>query len=206
VLTSPPRALLIDFDGVLRVFEQAGYGTSLSPYGVTADDIAVVALAEMRLRPAITGQMTRQQWLAGVAEHFADQVGGLATAEEMVGIWAGYRGVVVPEVLELVREVRAAGRPVALVTNATDDLHTDLAQLELTDAFDAVVSSYEVRAHKPSKEYFTAACQAVGVLPADCLVVDDADRNVRGARAMNMRAMRWSGVGDLPYVRAALGR
>ena len=38
-----------------------------------------------------------------------------------------------------------------------------------------------------------------------CLLVDDAHRNVEGARRVGIAAFRWTGPGDLPYLKAALG-
>ena len=107
--------------------------------------------------------------------------------------------------LAFVREVRAAGRPVGLATNATDRLRGDLDALGLAGEFDAVVSSSELEVHKPAPEYFERACAALGLEPHWVLFVDDDDRAVRGARAAGMPAYRWSGRRDFAYLRAALG-
>ena len=45
---------------------------------------------------------------------------------EAVVEWETYRGDIVPDVRDLVRDVRAAGVPVGLATNATDRLDGDL--------------------------------------------------------------------------------
>jgi putative hydrolase of the HAD superfamily len=107
-------------------------------------------------------------------------------------------------VLAFVREVRAAGRPVGLATNATDLLRGDLAELGLADEFDTVVSSWELKVHKPAPEFFTRACAALDVEPPWVLFVDDDDRAVRGARVAKMPALRWTGPQDIPYLRKAL--
>jgi putative hydrolase of the HAD superfamily len=116
-----------------------------------------------------------------------------------------YRGYVDHEVLGFVRDVRAAGVPVALCTNAPVDLGDDLAQLGLLEEFDAVVNSAAIGAAKPTAAYFTAACLAVRTVPRLCLFVDDSHRNVEGARRAGIAAYRWNGVVDLPYLKAALG-
>jgi putative hydrolase of the HAD superfamily len=109
------------------------------------------------------------------------------------------------EVLAFVREVRAAGRPVGLATNATDLLRGDLAALGLADEFDAVVSSWEIKVHKPAPEFFARACAALGEEPPWVLFVDDDDRVIRGARAAKLLAYRWTGRRQFEYLRAALG-
>lgn len=178
-------ALLIDFDGVLRQYDREP-GTFLE------------AGLEWKLYlPAVTGVWTRSQWLDAIATQT-----GASRAE--VSEWDSYRGRVDEDALGLVRQVRAAGRPVALATNATDDLRDDLALLGLTAEFDAVVSSAEIGIHKPSKEFFAAACKAVEAVPRDCLFVDDNHRNIEGARAAGLSAMRWTGPADIPYVLSAL--
>jgi len=118
--------------------------------------------------------------------------------------WDAYRGAVVPEVLAFVRSVRRGGIRVVLATNATDDLDLDLAAFGLTGEFDAVANSSTLGVHKPTREFFEAACRLVDTAPERCLFVDDDDRNVRGARAAGLSALRFSGVADLAYVRAAL--
>jgi len=127
-------------------------------------------------------------------------------ARTAVAEWAAYRGEVDPEVLAFVRELRAAGVPVGLATNATDALDADLAQLGLVGEVDVVVNSSVVGAHKPTVEYFQQACQAIGAPPSRVLFVDDTDRHVRGARVAGLAAYRWSGPADLRYLRAALAR
>jgi putative hydrolase of the HAD superfamily len=191
------RALLVDFDGVLRHYDPAVATRLELRYGLAPGVLLETLLAPDLVRAASLGELTSAQWQATVAEKLG--------APEAVREWAGYRGEVQPEVLGFVREVRAAAVPVALATNATDSLDADLAHLGLAGEFDAVVNSAVLRVAKPAPEYFRLACRALGTVPADCLFVDDLDRNVRGARAVGLCAHRWSGPGDLDYLRAALG-
>ncbi len=100
--------------------------------------------------------------------------------------------------------MRAAGKIVALATNATDDLRDDLALFKLEPEFDHVFSSAEIGWHKPSREYFSAVLAALALPAPECFLVDDTHRNVAGARAAGLLAMRWSGSDDLGYLRAAV--
>jgi putative hydrolase of the HAD superfamily len=189
-------ALLLDFDGVVRVFDPAVCEAIERAHGIPPGAVLASALSWERVRPVITGEQSHADWLDAIASDVGDRAA--------VDAWWAYRGRVVPEVLDLVREVRAAGLPVGLATNATPALDGELAGLGIDGAFDAVVNSSVVGVHKPTREYFAAACTAVGTPPARCLFVDDSDRNVRGARAAGLSAYRWNGPADLPYVRAAL--
>lgn len=200
------EALLIDMDGVVRVFDPAVAAAIERRHGLAEGAIEASALAWPRLRPAIAGEITHARWLESVAMDLADAAGGLAQAQAAVAEWAAYRGEVAPDVLAFVRAMRASGVPVGLATNATDELDADLDKLGLVDEFDVVINSSAVGIHKPTLEYFAAACAAVGSPPDRCLFVDDTDRHVRGARVAGLSAYRWNGPADLPYLRAALGR
>ncbi|MEV0728945.1 HAD-IA family hydrolase [Polymorphospora sp. NPDC050346] len=197
-------ALLLDLDGVLRRWDPAVTAGVEREYSLATGSLHGAAMAPERLNPAVTGQVSHADWMAGVAEALAGQAGGVAAARAAVGAWQAYRGEVDPDVLALVREVRAAGVRVGLGTNATDLLDADLAALGLAGEVDLVVNSSVVGSAKPSREYFHAAATALATVPDQVLLVDDDDRAVRGARAAGLSALRWSGPADLPYVRAAL--
>jgi putative hydrolase of the HAD superfamily len=181
----PPRALLIDFTGVLQVFDREP-GPFLK-----------AGLEWKRQIPAITGAWTRSQWLDSIAE-------ATGASRDEVSEWDKYRGRIEQPVLDFLREIRAKGKIVALATNATSDLRDDLALFGLDGEFDHVFSSYEIGWHKPSREYFTAVLAALGLPAAECLLVDDTARHIQGARAAGLPAMRWTGIADLAYLRAAL--
>jgi putative hydrolase of the HAD superfamily len=192
------KALLLDLDGVLRLYDAAVDHVVEDRYGLDHGTIFKTAMEPARYQTLISGGWTRAQWLADVAEYLE------LPADAMAELTA-YRGYVDHEVLAFVRDVRAAGRPVALCTNAPIDLDDDLAQLGLAGEFDAVVNSSAIGAAKPTPDYFRAACLAVRTVPRLCLFVDDAHRNIEGARRVGIAAYRWNGVVDLPYLKAALG-
>ncbi|MER7280942.1 HAD-IA family hydrolase [Dactylosporangium sp. NPDC000244] len=200
-----PTALLIDFDGVLRTFDPSTNAKIEQRYGLEPGTVLDTALEWDRLLPAITGRMTRAEWLATVAADLAPRVGGPERATELMAEWQVYPGDVAADVLAFVRDVRAAGLPVCLATNSTIEFPDVLASFGLTDEFDAVALSAELGVHKPAKEYFQAACALIGTPPPRCLLVDDTDRMIRGARAAGLSAYRYTPGDDLTYPRRALG-
>src|SRR5690348_12964281 len=90
-----------------------------------------------------------------------------------------YAGVLTggPELLELVRRVRTAGTPAALVTDA------DAVPDACAAAFDLVVLGAALGVRKPDPELYRRVASRLGVAVTGCVVVDDHARNVRGARA-----------------------
>ncbi|WP_416900678.1 HAD-IA family hydrolase [Micromonospora echinospora] len=197
-------ALLVDFDGVLRRWDPAVAAGVEERYGLTPGVLGDIAMQWGRLQPVLVGRVSHADWMTSVADALASQSVDAERARAAVTEWQAYRGEVDPDVLAFVREVRAAGIPVGLATNATDLLDADLAALGLTDELDAVVNSSALGVHKPAKEYFRAACEALRTPPDRVLFVDDDDRMISGARVAGLPAYRWSGPEGLRYVRAAL--
>ena len=200
-----PTALLIDLDGVLRRWDPQVVADIERRHGLMPGTLVRTVMDWSRLLPAVTGQVTHEQWLAGAAQELGERTGEPVTARAAVEEWGAYRGEVDPDVLDFVRAVRAVGIPVGLATNATDLLTADLTLLGLTDEVDLVVNSSVLGVHKPTKEYFHQACVALDTPPSRVLLVDDSDRFVRGARVAGLTAYRWTGPGDLHYLRAVLG-
>jgi len=199
-----PTALLLDLDGVLRHYHAGARDGLEQTAGLAEGEIFAVGSAPELLLPAMLGQISRAEWRARIAAALADRIGGLVAAEALVEAWDTYRGEIDPEVRGMVAELRAAGVPVVLCTNATDEVRVDLATFGLADAFDAVISSAEIGAVKPMREFYAAACVAADRPAAECLLVDDIERNIAGARAAGLLGYRYSGPADLAYIRAAL--
>jgi putative hydrolase of the HAD superfamily len=202
MLRQPARALLIDLDGVLRRWDPTVAKAVEESYDLIPGTLLQTAMTWELLRPAVAGELTDAQWMAAVAARLP-----LPAAEGSAAVakWQEHRGYVDPDVLAFIRTVRAAGLPVGLATNATDLLRGDLAALGLAGEFDAVISSWELKIHKPAPEFFAAACAELGQEPPWVLFVDDDDRSVLGARAAKMPAFRWTGPQGIPYLLRALG-
>jgi putative hydrolase of the HAD superfamily len=201
MLRQPAQAMLIDLDGVLRRWDPAVPAAVEESYGLAPGTLLSTAMSWELLRPAVAGEITDAEWMQLVAQRLPLESD---TAKAAVTEWQQHRGTIDPEVLAFVREVRSAGRPVGLATNATDLLPADLAEFGLTDEFDVVVSSWELKVHKPAPEFFERACAALKVDPPWVLFVDDDDRAVRAARVANMPSLRWTSASDIPYLRKAL--
>jgi putative hydrolase of the HAD superfamily len=198
------QALVLDMDGVLREFDPANERTVAAAHGLPDGMLTDLAFEPDRLRAVVTGRSSHDEWLASITDALAAATDDRPRAERAVAAWSAYRGVVVPAVLDAVRALRAAGVPVLLASNATDRLDADLELLGLVGEFDGVLNSSRLGHAKPSAEFYAAACDRLGVPARLCLLVDDSDRNVRGARAAGLAAIRYTGPSDLGYLSAAL--
>jgi putative hydrolase of the HAD superfamily len=195
------RALLIDLDGVLRRWDPAPMIAVEVGHGLKPASLLETAMSWDIYRPAMAGEISDAEWMTLVAERLPLEPDEARAAVEE---WQAYRGEPDPEVLAFVREVRAGGRKVGVATNATDRLRPDLDALGLTGEIDAVISSWELKIHKPAPEFFARACQIIGEDPKHVLFVDDDERVIRGARAAGLPAYRWTGTQHLEYLRKAL--
>jgi HAD superfamily hydrolase (TIGR01509 family) len=94
------------------------------------------------------------------------------------GLLMDYAGVLTegPEVLEVVRRAAGAGVATALVSDSPS------VPDECRAVFDLVVLGPALGVRKPDPEIYRRVAERLGVPVAECVVVDDADRNVRGAR------------------------
>jgi putative hydrolase of the HAD superfamily len=193
------RALLIDFDGVLRRWDPAPMIAVEVKYGLKPAALLETSMSWDIYRPAMAGEITDSEWMRLVAERLP-----IDNADEAVTEWQAYRGEPDPDALAFVRSVRAAGRKVGLATNATDRLRSDLEALNLAGEVDVVISSWDLKVHKPAPEYFEKACDLIGERPEHVLFVDDDDRVVRGARAAGLPAYRWTGPQHVAYLRKVL--
>jgi 2-haloacid dehalogenase len=87
-----------------------------------------------------------------------------------------------PEVPDALERLRAAGFPMAALTNSTGE--AAMAQLKhanLLGLFDHVLSVEEVRRFKPAPEPYRMAAERLGVAPADLRMVAAHDWDVLGA-------------------------
>lgn len=88
------------------------------------------------------------------------------------------------DMLALLRRVRGAGVPVALVTNSLG--RDAYAGVDLHALADVVVISGEEGVRKPSRRIYELACARLGVAPADGVLVDDTQVNLDGAARLGI--------------------
>lgn len=102
------------------------------------------------------------------------------------GLLIDYGGVLTdgPEVVELLRRARAAGRPTAVVS----DSHA--VPDEIAALVDVLVLGPALGVRKPDPEVFRRVAARLGLAVDECVVVDDLPANLRGARAAGAVVVR----------------
>jgi putative hydrolase of the HAD superfamily len=193
------RAVLIDLDGVVRRW--APWEPDPSS-GITSDDVHAVAFDPDVLRSVVTGGITDDAWRDEVALRL-ERVHGPA-GRRAVDDWSAPIGDVDDDVLAIVRALRTVV-PVALVSNATSRLESDLEQLGLLDEFDLIVNSSRVGIAKPDEGIFRFVAGALDVALDECLFVDDTRGHIEGAQALGLRTIHFTGAEDLHSALVAFG-
>jgi putative hydrolase of the HAD superfamily len=91
-----------------------------------------------------------------------------------------------PDAGPTLRELRRRGLPVAVVSNIGWDLRPVFVSHGLDELIDAYVLSFELGVRKPHPAIFRAACDRLGLAPADVLMVGDEAADA-GATAIGCR-------------------
>jgi len=111
--------------------------------------------------------------------------------------------------IELMRELRASGYRMALLTNNVREWEPHWrSMLPVDEIFEEVVDSAFVDCRKPEPGIYEITLERLGdISPKDCLFVDDADVNVAAARELGMTIVHYRGNDQaIPEISAALGR
>jgi putative hydrolase of the HAD superfamily len=184
-----PRAVLTDFGGVLTtsLFEAFHtYSASVSDdpelFGTLlgTDPAAGALLVEHEC-----GRIDQAAFERGIAELLAPRGVELPAP----GFVDSFQALLKPDepMIAAMYALRAAGVPVAIVSNSLgDDAYRgfDLAALA-----DVSVISGEVGVRKPSRAIYELACTRLRVEPAECVMIDDLEHNLRGSARLGIRGL-----------------
>lgn len=181
-----PGPLVVDLDGVLRVWDAAISSEAERAHGLPDGRIGLAAFGDSdRLARAITGEITDEQWREEIARELETCFG--AAGRSAVQQWSAPAGRVDGAVREVLQRERGQRR-IVLFTNATTRLDSDLDRLGISSDFDLVLNSSSLRMAKPSIAAFEAVASVLHADPSECLFVDDTPDNVRAARRVGFRA------------------
>jgi putative hydrolase of the HAD superfamily len=124
-------------------------------------------------------------------EQFADAFEAEARAQgyelDARQVLLSLRGEMRPEVFDMIDAINAAGLMNAGVTN-------NFSPMEPSDwhgKFKVIIESSRVGVRKPDPRFYELACDALGVVPAECIYLDDLGINLKPAKAMGMTTIKF---------------
>jgi HAD superfamily hydrolase (TIGR01509 family) len=94
-----------------------------------------------------------------------------------------------PEVLPTLRELQRRGVRMAVVSDAWPELPSLHAALGMDGFFEACAISAELSCHKPDPRMYLHASTSLGLLPGDCLFLDDDPTYVAAAIALGYHGL-----------------
>jgi putative hydrolase of the HAD superfamily len=185
-----------DFYGALDAFsERAGLGDRAFVRMLRENDEGRAALAAVEC-----GEMPQRE--------FEQTMGRLLGIDDN-GLLAKALGDLEPrpEVIGLTRRARAKGVKVAALSNSwgTGD-YDPYDGWGLDEMFDAVVISDQVHLRKPDPAIFLLTAGKLGLVPSDCLFVDDTEHNLPGAAGLGMGTLFFTGApGEVNEIERLIG-
>ncbi len=110
--------------------------------------------------------------------------------------------------IDLMREAKASGRHMGLLTNNVREWEPLWRpMLPVDEIFEVVVDSGFVGSRKPEREIYELTLERMGgPAPQECLFIDDTDVNCDAARELGMTAVHYvHNEQAIPEIREALG-
>ena len=174
-------AVLFDCDGTLADTMPAHYRAWLAvtePHGIAFDEDRFYSMG---------GRPTRDIVAALAAEAGVEVDVELEAHRKEAGFLEQLARIEpIAPVVAVVR--RSRGRlPLAVVTGGYRDVCRQiLERVGIADCFDTIVASEDTSRHKPEPEPFLEAARRLGVRPERCVVWEDSDLGIEGARRAGM--------------------
>lgn len=203
-MSGAARALVLDFGGVITrtLFEtHAETETTLGlPPGTLSWMGPFDPAGDSLWRSMQAGDISeRDYWLARTHEtgkligedwdrmdQFLRRARGGNTSTELMK-------TIRPEALAAIETAKAAGKKLAILSNELDLFYgADFRnRLPFLGQFDLIVDATYTKVLKPDPRAYAFVTDGLDIEAKDCVFVDDQSKNVRGAEAAGMRALRF---------------
>jgi len=191
------RAVVFDLDGVVRHWDPDVNGSIERRHGLAPGAIIDAAFAPDLGPAAVTGALDYATWATRIGERLG--------CPEAVAEWGEFRGHVDPDAVALVEAVRATGRTVGLLSNATTRLAEDLEVLGIADRFDHVFNTAELGVAKPDHEVYRRVVDTLGLPPERIVFTDDTPDWAHAATEVGLVGLPFTGVHALREELTRLG-
>jgi putative hydrolase of the HAD superfamily len=102
--------------------------------------------------------------------------------------------------VDTLKELRARGLKVGLITVCTEDVELLWPESEFAGLFDAEIFSNAIGLSKPDPRIYLACCEQLGVEPGEAVFVGDgANDELEGARRVGLRPILIHKAGEDPF-------
>ena len=192
---SEPRgagALIVDYGGVMTISEGDVFGAFCRDTGADPHRLRAIAMAAFDgsapdglVARRERGEIPLPEFERALASMLSE---GLERPIEPEGLHARLFAAerIDEDMVDAVRCARAAGIPIAMLSNTWGD---GAEQEALGELFDVVLLSGRVGMRKPEPRFFLTAAGELGVEPGACAFVDDIEANVEAAARLGMEGL-----------------
>lgn len=180
------KGLIFDMDGTLvhnMHFHRQAWYAFLQKHGIDIND------EDFDRKNAGTIVEIVPRFFEGVTDHA--EIMRLGMEKEAL-----YREIYRPHVQALpglrafLEAARAGGLKLALATAADrGNIDFTLEELGITDLFDAITGSEEVKKGKPDPEVFLVSARKLGLTPAQCIVFEDSHVGIQAGLSAGMEVI-----------------
>lgn len=178
------KFLLSDLDGVIRLYPPERASSIEQKFGLPAGAIFVEAFEKTLLYRAVSGLITDEAWRSEITKALSKMCGErIATAA--IDEWSDFSGIVDHRYLLHV-ESKFSDVPVALLTNGTSRLKSDLTTLGIENRFFKIFNSAEIGICKPDMKIYQHVVNELGCEPSEILFVDDSLSHVQAANELGI--------------------
>ena len=185
------RNLIFDFGQVLVRFDA---DEMLSPYLSDPDDrktVAPVLFDRLYWDRFDAGSMEEETALAEMLPRLPKRL--QIPAEQAFRNWY-FHLPPVDGMWDLVKRVKCNfGVSVYLLSNISKEFEKHASEFPVLREMDGCVFSASSGFVKPSREIFAHLCETFGLVPDECLFIDDSPRNIAGAEAFGIHGYLFDG-------------
>lgn len=101
-----------------------------------------------------------------------------------------YKELLFPEIELLLRDLRAKGYLLALVSSSgPENIQTVLEQTGLKDYFSVILSGHDFKESKPNPEIYLTCAKILGVKPDECMALEDSHYGIASAKDAGMKVV-----------------
>jgi putative hydrolase of the HAD superfamily len=204
--------VISDFGGVLTTPLVQSFAAVQDETGIPFEELAKAmgrieeADGKHPLYELEMGKLTEEDFLAKLGDELEPAIGHRPELHRFSEIYfeALHPN---PPMIELMREAKAAGHRMGLLTNNVREWEPLWrSMLPVDEIFEAVVDSGFVGLRKPDREIYMLMLERLdGVRAEQCLFVDDVDVNIAAARELGMSAVHYQQNDQaIPEIRDAL--
>ncbi|HSP09817.1 MAG TPA: HAD family hydrolase [Candidatus Dormibacteraeota bacterium] len=180
------KAIIFDFDGLILDTEGPVYRSWLEVYEAHGEELPFERWVQ------IVGSTT----LEFHPQHHLEERLGRALPQEVLDRRVSRRTELVlgetllPGVVELLQEARAAGVKLGVASSSTTDwVKGHLARLGILDHFDCIRCRDQVAHAKPEPDLYLAVLACLEVDPADAFAIEDSPNGIAAAKSAGLRCV-----------------